>query len=127
MMNTVKNVIHSLGGGAGDVAKTVGGTSADLAKRIGNGTSVLARRVGNGTANLARRVGPTRGLIGLAIAGVAVGGTIFLVRYLRSRETELPLDAGQAGQAGATEGMSKRDLKAARTKRKNLHTHAHAQ
>jgi hypothetical protein len=137
MMNTVKNVLQSLGGDAG-VARNVGARSAEVAKRVGSSTSVFARRVGDqtsdiakrvgsSTADLARRIGPKRGLIGLAIAGVAIGGTIFLVRYLRSREEELPLEAGEEGEALAAEGVegTSRRRRASRSKRKSMHAHAH--
>ena len=49
----------------------------------------LAKRVGSTTAGLAKRIGPKRGLIGLAVLAVAVGGTIVLVRYLRSRDEDV--------------------------------------
>ncbi len=116
MMNTVKDVIHSLGGGAGDVAKHIGGTSADVAKRVGGSTVDLAKIVGVGTVDLARRIGPKRGLIGLAIAGVAIGGTIFLVRYLRSRAEEASLEAGEEGEVPGA-----KPHKTSRAKRKNMH------
>jgi hypothetical protein len=70
MLNTAKNVMHSIGGGA---------------MRVGEGSADLAKRVGSGTADLAKRVGMKRGLIGLAILGAAAGTTIYVVRYLRAR------------------------------------------
>lgn len=73
---------------AKDMVTNVGSATADFAKMIGGNTASLARRVGSGSAKLARNVGPRRGLIGLALVGVAVGGGIFLARYLRARAAE---------------------------------------
>jgi len=70
MMKTVKNTFSTIGDRGGDLA---------------SGTADLARRFGSGTASLARRVGPRRGLIGLAVIAAAVGGSVVLIRYLRSR------------------------------------------
>jgi hypothetical protein len=77
MMSTVKNAFHTIGDRGGDIARTVGGSTADLAKRVGGST-----------ADLAKRIGPRRGLIGLAVILAAVGGSIVLVRYLRTRDDE---------------------------------------
>ena len=74
MMKTVKNTFTSIGDHSGELART-----------LGSGTADLARRVGDGTVDLAKRIGPRRAVIGLAVAAVAVGGTIVLVRYLRAR------------------------------------------
>jgi hypothetical protein len=77
MMKTVKHTFTSIGDHSGDFART-----------IGSGTADLARRVGDGTADLAKRIGPRRALLGLAVAAMAVGGTIVLVRYLRARNAD---------------------------------------
>jgi hypothetical protein len=53
-----------------------------------------------------------RALIGLAIAGAAVGGTIFLVRRVRAKRAERAAEAGEV------------DVKVDR-KRKPMHAHAH--
>lgn len=74
MMNTVRDTFSSIGDRGGDVARSVG-----------SGTAVLARRVSGGTVSLARQVGPRRALIGVAIAAVAIGGSILVMRYLRAR------------------------------------------
>jgi len=74
MMKTVKHTFSSIGDRGTDIA-------GDLA----SGTVDLARRFGSGTAGLAKRVGPRRGLIGLAVFVAAVGGSVVLIRYLRSR------------------------------------------
>jgi hypothetical protein len=71
-----------------DVVSTIGDETGVLAKRFGCATADLAGRVAGETVDLAKRVGPKRGLIGLAIAAAAVGGTIVLVRYLRARDPE---------------------------------------
>ena len=66
-----------------------GGGTAHLARFVGEGTADLARKVGHGTADVARRVGPKRGIIGLVVLGAAIGGTFYLLRYLRSRQDDL--------------------------------------
>jgi hypothetical protein len=70
MLNTMKHAMHTIGDGTGD----------------------LAKRLGSGTADLAKRIGPKRAIIGIVIAGVVVGGSIFLVRYLRARKEDLPME-----------------------------------
>jgi hypothetical protein len=65
-------------------------------------------------SQLARTIGPTRGLVGVAVAAVAIGGAIFLVRYLRSRKADLPI-----------EGEAELDQSVARNKkRKPIQVHA---
>jgi hypothetical protein len=94
MMNTVRDTFHS-----------IGDRSGDLARSMGSGTVDLARRLGDGTASLARQVGPRRALIGLAVAAVAIGGAVFVVRYLRARRAERDLgidDATTDRTAGAS-------------------------
>jgi hypothetical protein len=74
MMNTVRDTFSS-----------IGDRGSDIARSFGYGTAHLARRVGDGTVDLAREIGPRRALIGLAVAAVAIGGTIAIMRYLRAR------------------------------------------
>lgn len=74
MMNTVRDTFSSIGDRGGDIARS-----------FGHGTAHLARRVSDGTVDLAREIGPRRALIGLAVAVVAIGGTIAIMRYLRAR------------------------------------------
>jgi hypothetical protein len=87
MMKTVKHTFTSIGDHGGDFART-----------IGAGTVGLARRVGDETAGLARRIGPRRALIGLAVAAVAVGGTIVVLRYLRARNADR-FETGATGES----------------------------
>jgi hypothetical protein len=86
-MATVKSVMH-----------TLGDSTEDLAKRFGSETAHLAKRVGKETAKVARKIGPKRALIGAAIVG-AVIGSVLLVRYLRARRAEMPLEAGGCDEA----------------------------
>ena len=74
MTNTVRDTFSSIGDRGGDIARN-----------LGAGTAHLARRVSRGTTSLARDVGPRRALIGIAVAAVAIGGSILLMRYLRAR------------------------------------------
>ena len=74
MMNTVRDTFSS-----------IGDRGSELARSVGSGTAELARRVGGGTTGLARQIGPRRALIGLAIAAVAIGGSILVMRYVRAR------------------------------------------
>jgi hypothetical protein len=74
MMNTVRDTFH-----------TIGDRSGDIARSFGSGTADLARRVSDGTVDIAKQIGPRRALIGLAIAAVAIGGSVMLIRYLRAR------------------------------------------
>ena len=111
MLNTVKNVMHDIEDNAEDLAKAFGAEAAELAKRFscvtadlaktfGNEASDLAKRFGTGTADLAKRIGPKRAIIGVAVLGALVGGSIFLVRYLRTRKAELPVEAGDEQMQG---------------------------
>lgn len=86
MLNTVKDIIQSIGSRTDRAARRVGHETSHLAKRVGHETSHLAQRVGHETSGLAHRVGPRRGIIGLVTAALAIGGGIMLVRYLRSAE-----------------------------------------
>jgi len=105
MLTTVKNVMNDIGDNAEDLAKTFGAEAAELAKRFscvtadlaksfGGEASVLAKRFGSGTADLAKRIGPKRAIIGVAVLGALVGGSILLVRYLRARKEDLPVETG---------------------------------
>lgn len=92
MMNTVRDTFSSIGDRGGEIARSVGSSTAGL-----------ARRVGSGTAGIARQVGPRRALIGLAIAAVAIGGTILVVRFLRARrERDEVLDLGEEDLSAAS-------------------------
>jgi hypothetical protein len=93
MTKTVRNTFHSIGDRGGDVAKA-----------IGSGTADLALRFGRGTADLATRIGPRRGLIGLAVIAVAVGGSVVLVRYLRARAAE---EQTAMDESGSSSGRGK--------------------
>ena len=98
MLNTVKEILSTIGGSAGSYAKSFGLSSADLAKSIGSGT-----------ASLAKDVGPKRAIIGAAIVVAAVGGGIVLMRYLRRREAErLERESMDASDAAA--GYGKRSI-----------------
>ena len=90
-MQTVKHVLTTIGSGAGDLAKRVGSNSATLAKRVGTRSS-----------HIARDIGAKRALIGLAVAGVAIAGTIFLVRYLRTRRAESSVETDGDEASGYT-------------------------
>src|SRR4051812_38112491 len=90
MMKTVKHTFNSIGDRSGDFART-----------IGSGTVDLAKRVGDGSVSVARRIGPRNALIGLAVAAVAIGGSIVLIRYLRSRDVE-----GLENESGESSGRS---------------------
>lgn len=90
MMNTVRDTFSSIGDRGGEIAR-----------HVGSGTAGLARRVGNGTASIAQQIGPRRALIGLAIAAVAIGGSILVVRYLRARRERDVVDFGREEDLGA--------------------------
>ena len=106
MLNTVKDAMHTIGDSTEDFAKRFGSEAADIAKMVGSEAAHLAKKVshdaadlaksfGSGTADLAKRIGPKRAIIGVAVLGVLVGGSIWLVRYLRARKEDLPADATQ--------------------------------
>jgi len=82
MLNTVKNAMC-----------TIGDTTGEYAKRFGSGTADLAN-------DLAKKIGPKRALLGIAVLGVVVGGSIFLVRYLRARKEDLPFEGTDEQFAG---------------------------
>lgn len=110
MMASARNLVSSLGG-----------ETRVFARRFGQGTADVAKHVGGSTADLARKVGPTRGLIGLAIIGAAVG-SFFLIRYLRERsegvlDEEVDYDARE--EPGTVAGRRARRL--SRAKRRAMH------
>lgn len=91
MMNTVRDTFSSIGDRGGEIARSVG-----------SGTADIARRVGSGTADIARQIGPRRALVGLAIAAVAIGGSILVMRFLRARRQRAELDLGEEDLAAAS-------------------------
>jgi hypothetical protein len=98
MMNTVRDTFSSIGDRGGEIARSVG-----------VGTAGLARRVGSGTADVARQIGPRRALVGLAIAAVAIGGSILVIRYLRARREREELDLGEEDLGAASRIISPDD------------------
>lgn len=104
MMNTVRDTFSSIGSSIGD-------RGGDLARSVGSGTAHLARRVGSGTADLARDIGPKRALIGLAVAAVAIGGSILLVRYLRARRAEAAGIGGDLSSGNIDRPSARSDAK----------------
>jgi hypothetical protein len=115
MLNNVKDFVEDIGCRASEFARSVGKDSGKLARRVGKDSSKLARRVSKTTVKTARDIGPTRALIGLAIAGAAIGGSVFVVRYLRSKRAE----------ADAELTAEERDSKRMDRKRKPMHAHTH--
>jgi hypothetical protein len=97
MTKTVRKTFHK-----------IGDRGSDVAMAIGSGTADIAKRVGRGTADLASRVGPRRALLGLAVIAAAVGGTVVLVRYLRARNAEYPLDMEEDLAGGARRARSRK-------------------
>ena len=92
-----------------DTFSSIGDRGGDIARSVGAGTAHLARRVGGGTADLARQIGPRRALVGLAIAAVAIGGTILVVRMLRARRERDVIDLGEEDLAAASRIISPED------------------
>ncbi len=130
MLNTVKSLMHNVGDNSGDFAKRFGLASADIAKIVGANTAQFARRVSDQTTDIARRVGPKRGLIGLAVVAVAVGGGIMLARYLRARAEErehedASLEASNAAEGTGTPGTMPRRGKGSRAQRKAANAMTH--
>lgn len=95
MMNTVRDTFSSIGDRGGEIVRSVG-----------SGTAGLARRVGSGTADVARQIGPRRVMIGLAIAAVAIGGSILVMRYLRARRERDVIDLGEEDLSAASRIVS---------------------
>jgi hypothetical protein len=120
MMESVKDVMSSLGTSS-SLARKIGCGTSDFAKRVGSGTADLAKRVGGGTAVLAKRVGPKRGVLGLVLLGAAIGGTVYAVRYFRTRREELSEEAVDLEEIG---GSKPRRRRARASKRKNHHPQA---
>ena len=89
MLNTVKEVIYTVGDSTGSFAKSLGLHSADI-----------ARTVGTRSVKVAKDIGPQRALIGAAILAVAVGGSIMVVKYLRRREQDR-IEREARGEGGA--------------------------
>jgi hypothetical protein len=81
----------------------------DFVHDVGSNSSRMARRASRRTARAARDIGPLRGLLGLALAGAAITGGVFLVRYLRARRAEHPAE-------------QRRNMD---RKRNPMHAHAH--
>jgi hypothetical protein len=100
MMKTAKHTLHA-----------ISDHGSDLASTIGSGTVDLAKRVGSGTANLAKRIGPRRGVISLVVMAAAIGGSIVLVRYLRSRKANAPVDVAEDDVVSGTKAPSARSGK----------------
>jgi hypothetical protein len=91
---------------ARDTLHSIGDRSSDVVKTIGSSTAQLARRVSGRTTDLARQVGPRRALIGLAVAAVAIGGTVMLVRFLRARRARI--NAGMGREEMSASGIGGR-------------------
>lgn len=112
-----------------DLLDTVRCEAAPFARRVGDSSKDFAKRVGSGTVDLAERIGPKRALIGLAIGAAAIGGTVYLVRYLRARNEEVPLegdvdyDLDTAAAIDETEGNVKPRRRRGRAKRRAANTH----
>lgn len=93
MLNSVKEIIYTVGDSTGAFAKSIGLSSAEIAKTVGTKTVTLAKDIG-----------PKRALIGAAILAVAVGGSIMLVRYLRRRDqANLDAESMAASDAAAAD------------------------
>jgi hypothetical protein len=114
MLTNVKNTMSNIGENAEDLAKVFGAeaaelvkrfscVTADLAKTFGVEATDLAKRFGSGTADLAKRIGPKRAVIGVAVLGALVGGSILLVRYLRARKEDLPVETGDEQAQGRSQ------------------------
>ena len=56
-----------------------------LTHNVVDGAGELAKRVGSAAQDLAESIGPKRGLIGLAVIGVAVGGSLLARRIVGAR------------------------------------------
>jgi hypothetical protein len=92
-----------------DTFSSIGDRGGDFARNVGAGTAHLARRVGGGTADIARQIGPRRALIGFAIAAVAIGGSILVLRYLRARREREELELGEEDLGAASRIVSPDD------------------
>jgi hypothetical protein len=92
-----------------DTFSSIGDRGSDIARSVGTGTAQFARRFGSGTADMAREIGPRRALVGLAIAAVAIGGTILVVRMLRARRERDVIDLGEEDLTAASRIVSPED------------------
>lgn len=81
MRNKMKNSTQSMGDDTGD-----------FASRFGSHTADFARRFGDRSSELVNRVGPGRALVGIALFGAILGGSLLIIRYLRARRDELPYE-----------------------------------
>ena len=102
MLNSVKEVIYTVGDSTGSFAKSLGLHTADIAKMVGTGS-----------VKVAKEIGPQRALIGAAILAVAVGGSVLLVKYLRRREQDR-IEREARGEIGS----ERRDSRIARAERR---------
>jgi hypothetical protein len=122
-MKAVKHSLHTFGDRSGDLARTIGAETADFAKKLGSETTDLAKQFGNQTVSLAKRIGPRRGLIGLAIFAVAVGGTVVMIRRLRARKLDNKREAREAGEdTSADRSMKSGNRPAAPQRSPGAHT-----
>lgn len=112
-----------VGGITRDTAKHVGGITRDTAKHVGGITADYAKYAAASTKDLAKRIGPKRGLIGLAILGAVVGGSVYLVRYLRARREEALEDIEGLEEPGTVAGVRVRKQSRAKRKAANAISH----
>jgi hypothetical protein len=89
-------------------------TMKDFMSSVGCTTTDIAKRVGDGTVDIARRVGPKRGIIGFIVLGAAIGGSIYLIRYLRARSAELE-GATNSDRSSTLENRERRARETARS------------
>ncbi|MDB4957959.1 MAG: hypothetical protein JWO36_5528 [Myxococcales bacterium] len=91
-----------------------------LTHNVVDGAGDLAKRVGCAAQDVAESIGPKRGLIGLAVIGVAVGGSILARRYFRNRgEVGVDSEFDQTFEGSAKKG-GKSKMRA-----NSAHVHAH--
>jgi hypothetical protein len=83
---------------AKNLTQTIADSTSDFAKRAASATSDAAKSAVCATTDLAKAIGPKRGLIGLGVIAVAVGGTLVARRLLRARgeAVDTKLDQGVA-------------------------------
>jgi hypothetical protein len=90
-----------------------------LTSNVVDGAGDLAKRVGCAAQDLAETIGPKRGLIGLAVIGVAVSGSLLARRYIRNRADVAPAKEFEPSFAG------KENRKTNKARTNGMHTHAH--